>query len=216
MPKIYLDQSLDPERKKTLKILSPLKKEAVLGGGTALALQLGHRKSFDFDLFLDRPINNPFKNNVFNLFGNNIKRIINDSADELTFFALNNIKITFLFFPFPPLFPLVPTPFLPLFHPRDLASNKAYSLGRRAAYRDYVDLYFLLKNYSLEEIIKDSQKRFGGAFSAKLFLEQLVYFDDLDSFEVDFLGQEKPSFEEIRKFLEQKVEKYLSFINSNN
>jgi hypothetical protein len=52
MPKIYLDQSLDLERKKTLKILSPLKKEAVLGGGTALALQLGHRKSFDFNLFL--------------------------------------------------------------------------------------------------------------------------------------------------------------------
>ena len=79
---------------------------------------------------------------------------------------------------------------LDILSPRDLASNKAYVIGRRGAWRDYVDLFFLLKNgVEFEKVITETKKRFGGAFSEKLFLEQLTYFDDLKDFTVDYLGE---------------------------
>ena len=98
---------------------------------------------------------------------------------------------------------------LPLFDLRDLASNKAYAIGRRPAYRDYVDMFFILKKskIDLRTIIKEAEKRFGGNFNGKLFLEQLVYFDDLQIGEVEFLT--KPySWKEIKRFLERQVKKY--------
>jgi len=63
---------------------------------------------------------------------------------------------------------------------------KAYALGRRATIRDYLDLYFLLQQgiVTLAEIIADSNRKYiinhENIFSARLFLEQLVYMEDLE------------------------------------
>ena len=86
-------------------------------------------------------------------------------------------------------------------------------LGRRPKWRDYVDLYFLLKDHVLlEDLINISQKKFGSDFSEKLFLEQLVFWDDVIDYGIEFLGTKVPK-EKIKKFLEEEVRKYkkLSF-----
>lgn len=58
---------------------------------------------------------------------------------------------------------------------------KAFALGGRAKWKDYVDLYFILKSFlSLDEITSEAEKIFGNFFSAKLFKEQLAYFKDKD------------------------------------
>lgn len=205
-----MDQLLDPKRERVFQKLSGFKQTAVLGGGTALALQLGHRKSYDFDLFIKQPISSAVKQKVLAAFGKKNLQILNDTSGELTFFTEDGVKVTFLHFPFPPLHPLVVNLLLPLFDIKDLASNKAYLLGRRPSYRDYVDTYFLLKyGLSLEQIVKEAKKRFEGGFSEKLFLEQLTYFDDLDDFEIEFLKEKKLTPPEVKEFLEKKVENYL-------
>ena len=62
-----------------------------------------------------------------------------------------------------------------------LAAMKAYALGERAKWKDYVDLFFLLQNYySLNQIINKAEAIFGQMFSAKLFLAQLAYHKDID------------------------------------
>lgn len=62
-----------------------------------------------------------------------------------------------------------------------LAAMKAYALGRRSKWKDYVDLYFLLKGYyQLEDVIRKANEIFGDLFSEKLFRAQLSYFDDVD------------------------------------
>jgi len=62
-----------------------------------------------------------------------------------------------------------------------LAAMKAFTLGMRAKWRDYTDLYFILKNhYSINEIIEKAKKIFGNAFNEKLFRSQLAYFKDID------------------------------------
>jgi len=211
MLKMFLAQLFDPKRKEIFQKLSGFKKMAVLGGGTAIAAQLGHRKSYDFDLFTKQLISLEIKQRVLTTFGKEKIQVLNDTSHELTFFAPLQIKITFLYFPFQPLHPLVIDWPLPLFDIKDLASNKAYLLGRRPAYRDYIDIYFLLKHgLSLKQIIKETQKRFGGGFSEKLFLEQLTYFDDLDNFEIKFMGEKQPTPPEVKNFLEKEVRNYLN------
>lgn len=58
----------------------------VLGGGTALSLQLTHRKSFDFDFFSQSPIPKNFLNKLTDTI--QVENIAVDSADELTLFTL--------------------------------------------------------------------------------------------------------------------------------
>lgn len=90
-----------------------------------------------------------------------------------------------------------------------IAANKAYKIQRGATWRDYVDLFFLLKkNFTtLEKVIADANKRFAGEFNEKLFLEQLVYFDDLEVVFTKFL-QEKYTENQIKKFLIKTVKNY--------
>jgi len=84
----------------------------------------------------------------------------------------------------------------------DLAAMKACALGGRAKWKDYVDLYFILKNHhDLEELSARAREIFGTYFNEKLFREQLCFFDDIDNSEkVEYVGHEINEAE-IRKFL---------------
>jgi len=176
-------------------------------GGTALALQMGHRYSYDFDIFCSKTIPAKLNLSIQDIFGKKIKKIV-DSSHEFSFLTEDKVKVSFVFFPFPPLHRLVKTKSISLFSLLDLASNKAYTIGRRGEYRDYVDLFFLLKNgLKLADIIKEAESRFGGAFSKRLFLQQLVYFDDFKDYQIDFLGQSY-STKEILKFFQSLIQKY--------
>ena len=85
----------------------------------------------------------------------------------------------------------------------DLAAMKAYALGRRSKWKDYVDLYFLLKDhFSIDDIADRAEVIFGELFSSKMFRIQLSYFEDVDySEEVEYLISNPPSNQEIQGFL---------------
>jgi len=58
---------------------------------------------------------------------------------------------------------------------------KAYALGRRAKWKDYVDLYFIMKHFhTIDEVAKKGGEIFAGEFNEKIFREQLSYFKDID------------------------------------
>jgi hypothetical protein len=84
----------------------------------------------------------------------------------------------------------------------DLAAMKAFALGGRAKWKDYIDMYFLLKDhFSIKEIEQRAEELFRTAFNAKLFRQQLTYYKDIDYSEaVNFL-KEDPGVEEIKRFL---------------
>lgn len=86
-----------------------------------------------------------------------------------------------------------------------LAAMKAYALGRRSKWKDYVDLYFILKDYyNVGQITLKAISIFGDMFSEKLFRSQLSYFDDIDFTEpIEFIG-DKISEETIKDFLIEK------------
>lgn len=208
MSQLYTD-FLDDKRKQVLNQLKSFSNIAALGGGTALCMQLSHRRSYDFDLLIDTPIEKTLLNRIIKIFGKNIEILV-DTGDELSVLISREVKVSFIYFPFPHLYTFIKTLFIPLLHWKDIASDKAYAIGRRGEYRDYVDIFFIIKKgFNLENIIRDAERKFKGAFSSKLFLGQLVYFDDLGDFTVDFIGR-KYSLAEIKRYLEQTVSEYLT------
>jgi len=99
----------------------------------------------------------------------------------------------------------------------DLIANKAYTIGRRGTWRDYVDLFFALKwkINSLETVIKNAKKKFKAEFNDRLFLDQLVYYGDFKVVPIKFL-KESYSEKEIKSFLEEEVRKYLKKVLRKN
>lgn len=99
---------LDKERRKVFENLRVFSEMAVLGGGTALALQIAHRLSFDFDLFLDRQLERKDFLKLKKAF--KLVKVEINTPEQLTVITDNNVDITLLYYPYRPVFPKVITP----------------------------------------------------------------------------------------------------------
>ncbi len=205
--KIHLN-ILDKKRKEIYYKLFIYKKYGYLAGGTALALQINHRHSYDFDIFCYKPISNYLLRKIKKDF--KIKQVLVNNSDEFSFLDKGDVKITFLYYPFKFKRGFIETKdSLSLLNVLNIAASKAYALNRRGEYRDYVDIYFIIKNKkaSLKKIIKKAQVVYGDIFSDKLFLSQLVYTEDLDQGpvrSVKYIGN-KINSSEIFKFFKKEI-----------
>ena len=84
-----------------------------------------------------------------------------------------------------------------------LAAMKAYTLGRRSKWKDYIDLFFIFKQYSLKQVCDKAKQIFKEAFNEKLFREQLMFFNDIDFTEkIDFVTEFLVPDEKIKNTLQ--------------
>jgi len=183
---------LSEAQQKLLPFVADFKNTFYLVGGTAIALQIGHRRSIDFDLFKKSTIQREKIAQRFTQYEIPFQVLFADA--EGFHVTAQGVKLTFFQFPF-----LIPAkqsfqgiPMPDLLH---LASMKAYSLGRRAKWKDYVDLYFIFRDhFSLDEVMYKTDELFAPLFSPKLFRQQLCYFNDIDyTEEVEYMpGLEVP------------------------
>lgn len=176
-----------------------------LAGGTALALQIGHRKSVDFDLFSEKKISEDLLRKVKKVFPQNSLTLSVNNLDELTIF-IDDVKITFLKYPFPVILKLVDYEGIKMLNIKEIAATKAYTIGRRGSYKDYIDLFFIIsEGYSnLDEIIELAEKKYGGEFNSRLFLEQILYLEDVKDTEIIFLKQAVGK-KEVGSFFQKKI-----------
>lgn len=184
-----------------LPLMAKFRREYYLVGGTAIALHIGHRRSIDFDLFKQSRLNH--KKNLDRIVEGGFPHQVTRRVEEQMNLIVNEVKVTFFQYPFPV---RANENFADTFRMPSLltlAAMKAYALGRRSKWKDYVDLYFLLKgHFSLPEIATKAKEIFGELFSEKLFRAQLSYFDDVDyTEEVDYLVPDPPSDEEVKRYL---------------
>jgi hypothetical protein len=194
---------LNPQQLEVLPLVQKFKREFYLVGGTAIALYIGHRRSVDFDLFKKTPLN-PSKI-VSTVKGFPFHFSITRRVSEQMNMVINDVKFTFFQYPFEikaksQFNNVVRIPEL-----LDLAAMKAYALGRRSKWKDYVDMYFLLKDqFTISQISNKAIAIFGELYSEKLFRAQLCFFDDIDYNEpVEFMSDEIPD-SEIKNFLTEK------------
>jgi hypothetical protein len=172
----------------TLGLLKQLQSLGILSemrlvGGTSLALQIGHRKSIDIDLFgnLSAEYENlmdelktigevvPLKNskNIHSLLVNDIKvDIVNYEYEWLTNkITIDNIQLASI---------------------EDIAAMKLNAIIGRGSKKDFIDLFFILKNYSLATLMDFYTKKYNDG-STFLVLKSLTYFEDADMEEMPFM-----------------------------
>ncbi len=206
MSKIYLEAI----SKQHLAVLNKLKniKNLVLVGGTALALQIGHRKSYDLDFITEQKITSIQNKIQQNFQGNDIKqRLLNESQYTLT---IDQISVTF-FHDSPLLYPTINWKTINLASIHDIFSSKLFILGKRATWRDYVDIVFLLKSkkVKLSQGIEDAVKRY--KIAKKWILEPLAYFEDISIIPIEWLDQ-NISDTEVKNYLTEETKQYLTKI----
>lgn len=189
------------------KIFQKLKEFAgfYLVGGTALALQIGHRISVDFDLFSNKKISPNFLNKVKKVFKDFKISIEINNSDQLTV-KVDGVKIDFVKYLFPVISGFINFQGVNIVKINEIAAMKAYVLGRRPSFKDYVDLYFILKekHINLNEIIKIAEKKYKDEFNGRLFLEQLIYLQDVKEMEINFL-KEVVSKQKLEQFFKKEI-----------
>lgn len=182
-------------------------KEFTLVGGTALALQIGHRVSVDFDLFTRKELPSSLPQRVRKVWGGQRVKIILRSKTQLNV-LVDGVTVTFFSYPFPVFGRRLKWQGVKMLPVSTIAVMKAYALGRRATYKDYIDLYFILKEKraSLPSIIHGAERIYGDEFGARLFLEQIVYLKDVREDPIRFL-KKSVSKTEVERFFRKEVGK---------
>ncbi|MFH1296209.1 MAG: nucleotidyl transferase AbiEii/AbiGii toxin family protein [Bacteroidota bacterium] len=187
-----------------LPLLKVFKREFILVGGTAIALHIGHRRSIDFDLFKHSPIRPKSIVNKLAAFGfpYNVTRRVTEQLNVI----IHNVTFTFYEYPFPIPAPDIFEESIRIPSLIDLAAMKAYAMERRSKWKDYVDLFFILRDhFTVKEISARAQELFDQLFSEKLFRAQVCFFNDINYSEaIEYMGLPIPE-EEIREFLIEKA-----------
>lgn len=179
MPIDFHKEVLTKEQLKLLPVIGSFVKDFGLVGGTAIALYIGHRESVDFDMFSVKEFGNLKIRNEINK-KEKINSVIVDKIGEFTIF-LSGVKLTFFHYPFDIKFSEKFGYSLKLPDLLTLSAMKAYALGRRSKWKDYVDLYFIMKDfYKIEEITERAKKIYKNEFNERNFRNQLSYFKDIN------------------------------------
>ena len=177
----------------------------VLVGGTALSLHLCHRKSEDLDFFT---YNDNFeKKEIFDYINSNqfaTVEILNQTNEQIDL-LINGVKVTFFNAKWTFLTPDKIKRFN-LSSLEAIAGMKVNTLFLRAKFRDYYDLYFLVKKgMTLQEIFHCAKNVITGV-SFKMMAIALVYIDDIEDENIAHLEpQSKITAKEIRIFFEDKL-----------
>jgi hypothetical protein len=119
--------------------------------------------------------------------------------------VLDGVKITFLRYRYPLLFPAVNFEKIALADERDIAAMKIDAASSRGSKKDFIDLYFLLKKYPLTELIGFFEQKYEGIEYNKLhILKSLVYFEDADLEPMPTMIQ-SADWEEVKETIQGKV-----------
>lgn len=152
-----------------------------LAGGTALALQIKHRTSLDFDFYTKKEFDS---DKIYRQFQKQKpeKILLDSMAKGTLLLELNDIGVSLFTYPYPLLKPFIESDYFSLASPEDIAAMKLIAIIQRGKRRDFVDLYFLIKKIGLERILKFGKKKYPG-FNEYLALQALVYFGDAEASE---------------------------------
>ncbi len=186
---------------------TPLAARFYLAGGTAIALHLGHRHSYDLDFFSPAP----FDKGDPRRFLGSLGQLTVEQEDEGTFLGtFNDIRISFFIYPYrllvsPVLFGAVRIAAL-----EDLMVMKLDAIATRGKKRDFIDLYFMCRDsLPLREMLPLVEQKYEGVkYNFTHLLKSLVYFEDAEADPMPHML--KPaSWPDVRRFFEQEAQSLL-------
>jgi hypothetical protein len=149
-----------------------------LAGGTALALQCGHRRSVDLDFFsgesfdVELLLSKVQSLPAFSVVG---------KAEQTLHVQTRGVKVSFLGFAYPVLFPFREFLGAKVADPRDIACMKISAIAGRGTKRDFVDLYRISKDYGLDRLVGWFKEKYAQAnYNPVHILKSLTYFGEAE------------------------------------
>jgi len=185
-----------------LKFLKPFS----LIGGTALSLQLGHRRSVDIDLFCLEDFDKGKMHEK--LYGHFAKRINITSSvkNPLGVFAhVDEVKVDICWRPFPLLKPVMEIEGVRMWSLEDIAASKIFAISHRAVKKDFWDIDRLLDFFTIEEMASFYNTRYQQALAISV-AKMVLYFDDAESSEAPVCLMGK-TWEQVKKGIGKKINK---------
>ncbi len=167
---------------KTRQVLNKVKETGVLdnfylAGGTALSLILGHRKSVDLDFFSSRF---PKTEILLAKLKPLEPEIINQDKGTLDLY-IDGVRVSFLKYDYPLIGDFLEFDGVKIASLPDIACMKLSAISSRGSKKDFIDLYFILKEESFEKLFSLFQKKFKGVdYQMAHILKSLVYFEDAE------------------------------------
>jgi hypothetical protein len=156
-------------------VLSPF----YLAGGTGLALRIGHRRSVDLDFFAREAFD---ADALLVSLKDSFKPSILSQAPQTLHLLLNQVKVSFIGYPYPLLFPTDGFSQAQVADARDIACMKLSAVASRGTRRDFVDLYVMARKYTLRELLSLFARKYVGLDYNRLhLLKSLTYFDDAEA-----------------------------------
>jgi len=173
-------KTLLPDTLRAIQLVSSIFeiKKAYLAGETALALQLGHRISVDLDFFTQHQFNEV----ELSVKLASLPEFVQDGTAKLTVWGkIGATKFSIFYYKYPLLEKTLPFEGIKLASLVGIAAMKIHAIEQRGARRDFVDVYFLLKKYTLEQMLAFYQKKYA-VLEDHLYsvLRALDYFEDAE------------------------------------
>lgn len=172
-----------------------------LAGGTGLALQIGHRLSDDFDFFTESDFN--IDTLTYEIQKNfNFEKV---SEDKNTLNGvIDNVKISFLGFKYKLISPFKNYENIKIAGIKDIACMKLSAVTQRCTKKDFIDIYYLLKEYKSEELFSFYEEKFGTNGYEMILRKSLLYFQDAEEDPMPRV-LEKIEWDDVKKEIEKKV-----------
>lgn len=173
-------KTLLPDTFRAIQLVStfPEIREAYLAGGTALALQIGHRISVDLDFFIPHQFNETIL--VKNL-SEHAEFIQEGTARQTVWGVIGTTKFSMFYYEYPLLDETVAFEGLRLAGLLDIAAMKIHAIEGRGTRRDFIDVFLLARTYSLQEMLHAYIQKYSIS-DDQLYttLRALDYFEDAE------------------------------------
>jgi hypothetical protein len=172
--------ALGRTQRAVLKSLAPFTRDHgfYLGGGTALALQLGHRRSVDFDWFRQEPLEDPLR--LASEIAAAGIRFKQSSSESGTLHGVSRgVRTSFIEYRYPLLRPGLDEGGFVLASLEDIAAMKLAAVAQRGSRKDFVDVFALGRRFRLTEMLRFYSEKYGLEDNGHL-LVALSYFDGAD------------------------------------
>jgi predicted nucleotidyltransferase component of viral defense system len=200
----------DAISKPTLKLLKQLMADEnlsnfKLAGGTALALQIGHRLSIDLDLFTNEAFN---KNGLRDLLQINYQMQTDNITKNTLSGAIRNIKTDFMAHQYPVLNEVVLIDWLRMWSVQDIVAMKLNAISNRGSKKDLCIVYSLLEYYSIEQMITFYIKKYKHQQSM-MVIKSLVYFEDAELEPDPVWIVKKTDWSKVKSVISSHIKKHL-------
>ena len=195
--------TIEPDTLGLLKhlMLRPYLNKFFLVGGTALALQMGHRKSIDLDLFTLEDFDQDL---LLKQLEDEFTVDVRVQSPSIFITQINNVKVDFVRHRYPLQYPMHFIEGVRMPDIKDIAPMKLDAVTKRGSKKDFYDIYYLLQQMTLPELLDLYYNKFKLSTMFHI-IKSLTYFEDAELDNQPFVFDKKITWTKVKKSIQKAI-----------